>query len=75
VYEQLETASDQASAALTTFEQGVAMWTEEQKARAGALVHLTYSGAVETSVGLVRPSDKKAAVEAIRPQARQCRTT
>lgn len=65
VYEQLETASDQASAALTTFEQGTAMWTDEQKARAGALVHLSYSGAVETSVGLVRPSDKKATVEAM----------
>jgi ParB family chromosome partitioning protein len=65
LYEELETASDQASAALETFEQGVAMWTDEQKARAGALVNLSYSGAIETSVGLVRPSDKKAAVEAM----------
>jgi len=39
-------------------------FTEAQKAIAGCVVHVGHSGALEVTAGLIRPEDKKAAIEA-----------
>ncbi len=51
--------------ALQEFEEAVQEWTADQKARAGVVLRLDYSGKLIADVGLVKPSDKKAVARSI----------
>jgi ParB family chromosome partitioning protein len=62
ICDALETASLEADRRAAEGWAALDQWTPEQLARAGAVVKLDYNGRVDICRGLVRPSDKKAAI-------------
>lgn len=64
--EVLEAAYEVAEERETDAKAALVVWTPEQFAIAGAIVHLSYSGKIEVTRGLVRPADRKAAVVAMK---------
>lgn len=62
IAEALETSHLEAERCALEARAVLYQWTPEQLARAGAIVKLTYGGKIEIHRGLVRASDKKAAI-------------
>lgn len=54
----LETAADAASQALDDFAERLEIWSDDQKARAGAFVTLDHDGKAVIERGLVKPEDR-----------------
>jgi ParB family chromosome partitioning protein len=54
----LETAADAASQALDDFAERIEIWSDDQKARAGAFVTLDHDGKAVIERGLVKPEDR-----------------
>ncbi|WP_323123148.1 hypothetical protein [Burkholderia alba] len=62
--EQLEEAAALTEQAADDYEAQLESWSDEQKANAGVIVTLDYTGALKIERGLVKPQDRAAAKDA-----------